>query len=97
MLAIWKFDIPTQSDCVIYMPRGAQLLDVQVQRNRPVLWALVDPEAEQVPRGFALLGTGSGIATDGAPATAFREQYVGTFQNLDQTLVFHLFDRGEGR
>lgn len=43
--AVWKFELPTVS-CVqeIRLPGGSEVLRIDVQRGKPVLWALVEPE-----------------------------------------------------
>jgi hypothetical protein len=81
---IWKY--PLQPDVTtLDMPQGAQVLTVQVQGNRPVLWALVDPCQLKRKRRFAVFGTGHDIPDEVG-------KYIGTFQLLDGGLVFHLFE-----
>lgn len=87
--SIWKFPILVADEFIIDMPSGARLLDVQVQGEDPMLWAVVDPKAPVVPREFYLRGTGHDAAgLDAKP-------YVGTFRLRGGRLVFHLFDGGE--
>jgi hypothetical protein len=87
-MKIYKFEVPIYDDAVIMMPKGARILSVQVQHGKPVLWALVDHNAPEVKRRFAVRGTGHDI--DGLVG-----EFVGTFQLRDGRLVFHLFDLGE--
>lgn len=86
MRAVWKFPIVlarTPFGVVDPMlPRGAKLLSVQMQDGRPVLWALVDTEAQPEPRTLHVFGTGHAIPP--------RHEYVGTWQN--PPLVWHLFE-----
>ncbi len=89
MITIWKFGVPTADDFTIDMPRGARILSVQVQGERPFVWALVDDEAPHARRHFEMRGTGH-PARDCAALP-----FVGTFQLHGGALVFHLFDRGE--
>ena len=77
---IWKFEI--KEGCII-MPIGAKILSVQSQRERGMIWALVDPNAEDEPRHFAIVGTGETF--DETNMT-----YIGTFQ--DSPFVWHLFE-----
>ena len=69
------------------MPKGADLLTVQMQNGTPVLWAQVDPSAEIEARNITVVGTGwidyirSGWT------------YVGSYQ--DGGLVWHVYDQGE--
>jgi hypothetical protein len=86
-LAIWKYPIPTPPLGEVFslpLPDRATILDVQVQRGEPVIWALADTEADIVPRRFALYGTGHPVR-DGM-------RYHGTFQLLGGDLVLHLFE-----
>jgi hypothetical protein len=49
---IWKWGINPTNDGSISMPKGAELLSIQVQRGIPCIWALVDPAAEKEERRF---------------------------------------------
>jgi hypothetical protein len=71
--SIWKFELPDTCTFWLELPRGAQILDVQLQhrpaaapadRSVPVIWALVDPSAEAEPRQFAVVGTGWPLRPD---------------------------------
>lgn len=85
------------------MPRGARVLAVQSQmtgssdynttRENPIIWALVDPDAETVGRGFLLAGTGHPIDDNDAASG----EYIGTFQLQGGGFVGHLFDMGEAQ
>jgi hypothetical protein len=86
---IHKFTFEIADDFSVRIPEGARLLSVQVQHDIPQIWALVNTEAPNVIRRFALRGTGhdcEGLAS---------ADFVGTFQLGCGALVFHLFDRGE--
>ena len=83
MKRVWKWTL--DYSCYIPIPKGAQLLDVQEQREEPQLWALVDPEAETVLRHFVIFGTDHTMPDD--PGT-----YVGTYQLRSLDLVFHVFE-----
>ena len=88
MKTIWKWPLPTGS-CrfVINMPRDAKILCVQCQKKIPVVWALVDPKKEREEVVFYGHATGEPLDDIG--------QYVGTYQLLDGTWVFHVFTRRE--
>lgn len=85
MRTIWKFPIPIADYFELDMPIGADVLAVQVQRGKPQLWAVVDPEARKVQTGFCLHGTGHPVSDQAG-------RYVGSFQLMDGDLVFHLFE-----
>jgi hypothetical protein len=82
MKAIWKFPMPSW-DSSIAMPKGANVLCVQMQGNLPCLWAEVETEAPQVNRTFAAIGTGHQLRGG-------LKQYVGTVQAGD--LVWHIYE-----
>ena len=82
MKQIWKFPIDVGPQ-EIKMPKGADVLTVQMQGNTPCLWALVDIEAEKELRVFNLVGTGH-------ICRSLKDNYIGTFQM--GPLVWHLFE-----
>lgn len=91
MRTIWKFSSPVTDEFTVAMPKGAEILSVQVQAGVPRMWALVDPDAEPARRTFRWFGTGHPVL----PAAL---KYVGTLQSPGGHLVFHLFeDLGEAR
>jgi hypothetical protein len=84
MKTVWKFPIALEARQQIRLPAGAEILNVQVQRDVPQLWVLVDTERPGVLREFMLVGTGHEIESDGT--------YLGTFLNRAGDLVLHLFE-----
>lgn len=85
MKRIFKYPVPIEDVFALNMPRGAQPLSVQMQGDKPHLWALVDPDAELRLRYFCVIGTGHPIAE--VPLA-----FIGTFQMHGGSLVFHLFE-----
>ena len=81
---IWKFTFDISDSISVPMPKGADILSVEVQGGVPCIWALVDPDAEKEARKFLLYGTGHPI--DGMSA----DRYVATFQQ--GPFVWHLFE-----
>lgn len=72
------------------MPASAEVLTVQLQQGKPVLWALVNPTAPEEARRFLIAGTGHDL-----PPGVSRRRYVGTFQIPDPVFgvtVWHVFD-----
>lgn len=69
------------------MPRGAKLLDIQMQDLSPTLWALVDDGRTYVMRGIGIYGTGWTLDK------ADTDKYIATFQQ--GSYVWHAFDLGE--
>lgn len=83
MKTVWKYEISMGLN-KIEMPEGAAILTVQMQREKPCLWALVDSSKEKETRQFCIYGTGHKIANDVI--------YVNTFQVENGTYVFHVFE-----
>lgn len=85
-VAVWNYPVPVEDSFSLLMPLGARPLTVQLQRGRPCLWALVNPDEPKVAHHFVLCGTGR---ERDIPAGSMR--HVGTFQLSEGDLVFHLF------
>ena len=85
MAMIYKYPLaPGHTE--LRMPKGAQVLTVQLQNGNPCMWVKVDPGAEQEDRAFDVYGTGHDMPDDP------RMIYVGTFQMDRGALVWHVFD-----
>ena len=93
MKTIWKFELEPGRDCSINMPEGAQIIHVGVQENKPMMWAVVDPDALVKARGFLCIPTGAEL-----PAGELFHWGSFIMENPDRTLwptvtlVFHLFE-----
>lgn len=87
MQTVWKFPLSTDSATTVPMPKGAEILTLQMQGGSPCIWAKVDPNAEIERRAFRIFGTGHGLPP-------MKLDYVGTFQVNDggSPLVFHVFE-----
>jgi hypothetical protein len=86
MQTIYKYPLSRLDVEDIEMPQGAKPLAVQVQGGQPCLWALVDPDRPKEVRRFLTFGTGHPVSENvGA--------YLGTFQLIAGSLVFHLFEQ----
>jgi hypothetical protein len=92
---IWKYstllDNTFKESFSLYMPKGAEILTVQIdQKNKhPTIWAMVNPEAEPEERWFELFGTGHTIHED----MGIERKYIGTYQYQRGEFVGHLFER----
>ena len=83
-MRIWKWVLLVTDAQTLMMPKGAKLLDVQVQDGICCLWALCDEEAKREERHFAIYGTGN-------PMPDNPGEYIATFQYRG-SLVFHAFE-----
>lgn len=85
MQTIWKFPLRIADVQTIEMPAGAQILTAQVQYDELQLWAIVNPDAPESWRTFA-------IATTGRVMHFTPDKYIATFQLHDGAFVGHLFE-----
>lgn len=85
MKVIHKFSLQQEPLQGIWIPKDATILTVQVQRNIPCLWVLLDPDADKVLRKIVIVGTGQEFPEEGL-------RYIGTFQLFEGSLVFHVFE-----
>lgn len=87
MKTIYKYPLKVDDYQTVIMPRGAQILTVQAQREKPCIWALVDIDNEPEKRYFRMAGTGHIINSKDKFL-----RYIGTFQVMRGDLVFHVFE-----
>jgi hypothetical protein len=83
---IHKYPLEVVYEQTIEMPAGAVILCVQMQRETPCMWAVVDSEAQLESRMVRIFGTGHSL-----PQNTRTSVYVGTFQMKGGALVFHAF------
>ena len=84
---IYKYLMPDpgRADSV-YMPVGAEILDVQMQNGNIEAWALVDADQYMnKERTFFTVGTGQLFPYDNVPI-----EHLGTVQNNGK--VWHVFE-----
>ena len=86
MATIYKYAFEVTDHVSIAMPEGADLLCVQTQGHTQCIWAIVNPDLPLETRRFRVYGTGHPL--DETPGI-----YVGTFQLMGGSLVFHVFER----
>lgn len=87
MQRVFKYELAVTDAQVVVLPRGAGILSIQAQFDKPCLWALVDQDGAPENRTIEIYGTGHSIAEfEGLT-------YIGTFQLHGGSLVFHAFER----
>ena len=57
MKTIYKYTLDSH-DCTLQLPKGAEILTVQLQNQIPTLWALVNPMTVTEERHICIVGTG---------------------------------------
>ena len=83
MKTIWKYELNAEGKQEIQLPLGAKFLTVQIQNDKPCLWALVDTEVPKITETILIFGTGHAVTGEG--------EYLGTYQLHGGILVFHVF------
>ncbi len=88
--AVYKYSFPVNDEISLELPIGAEVLTVQDQRDTPQLWALVDTQEDRKEiRTFVYIGTGHKHPKE----FWLGLKYITTFQQLDGSLVWHVFER----
>lgn len=94
MRQIWKYLIPCELNELgigysekteVEMPGGAEIISVQTQGNRPMVWAIVDPSKPIEKRRVFMIATGK-------PMPEEARKFIGTLQLNDGNLIFHFFE-----
>lgn len=85
-MRILKYPLSDCGEQVIWMPVGAKILTVQVQREVPCIWALADDTTgREEARIIRILGTGHEVP----PAVGL---YIGSYQLFNGSFVGHVFE-----
>jgi hypothetical protein len=87
MKTIFKYQLGFDEKQYVSLPKDAKILTVQVQKNNPCLWTLVDTENEIEKRRIEIYGAGHEIPNDG-----MERKYISTSQMYDGDFVFHVFE-----
>jgi len=81
MKTIYKYTLHSQ-DCSLQLPKGAEILSVQLQNQIPTLWALVNPMTVTEERHICIVGTGWQVEDN--------MKYITTY--MDGYFVWHVFE-----
>lgn len=87
MKTIFKYQLKVTDAQLLFLPKGAEILTVQVQNNIPCLWALIDPnEIAKEQHYIETYGTGTPINIEA------EKRYIATYQLAGGMLVWHVFE-----
>lgn len=86
MKTIYKFPLEIKSESTVSMPRGAEIIEVGMQRGELCIWAMCDSEARSVPRTFDVVGTGH----DCKELKSYT--HLGTAHDTEHGFVWHVFE-----
>jgi hypothetical protein len=81
MKTIYKYTLDSQ-DCTLNLPKGAEILTVQLQNGIPTLWALVNNMTVTEKRHICIVGTGWDVEDN--------MKYITTY--MDGYFVWHVFE-----
>lgn len=85
-MKVFKWELKVAAIQDIRMPIGAVILTVQNQRGVPYIWAKCEERTGlETVRRIYIVRTGHPMSTDIG-------KYIGTFQQEDGALVFHVFE-----
>ena len=87
MLTVFKYPVKLEDRFALDIPRGGEILTVDMQAEKPQLWALVNPEAYTEKRYFRVAGTGHPIKFNKEDL-----KFISTFQMMKGALIFHVFE-----
>jgi hypothetical protein len=80
---IWKYPLHIIDRQMILLPDGGMIRHVAMQHDIPCLWVEVDTEAPKTERFIRIFGTGHPHVSG---------EYIGSFQALPGTQVFHVYE-----
>jgi hypothetical protein len=83
-MKIWKFELQKERTQLLKMPKKSEIMDIQMQNGKPVMWALVDPETDEIEVKINMYGTGWDTHQ-----SSIKDEYLSTVQ--DGELVWHFF------
>lgn len=86
MKTIWKYELEITDIQEIEIPKDAEILTVQCQRDKPFLWVLFNKDASMEKRIIETFGTGHDIPE----VMGMSRKYIGTYQIGGY--VWHVFD-----
>lgn len=89
MNKIYKYPIAQTDEQGLTLPKGSQILSIINQYDKPVIYAIVDPNTKQGQMyNIRTIGTGHEIDDDLSKYT-----FIGTLSFLSGNLIFHYFIR----
>lgn len=83
-MKIWKFELTKERTQLVKMPEKSEIMDIQIQNKKLVMWALVDPESKNIEVKINMYGTGWETNDNKT-----KDEYLSTVQ--DGEFVWHFF------
>ena len=86
MNKIFKYKLELTDIQILRMPKDASILSAQFQFGTLFLWALVDPDKDEVERRIRIIGTGHPIDNIN------NLSHIDTVQQAGGTFIWHVFE-----
>ena len=83
-IQVWKYELKIENEQWIELPHGAKILNIDVQRGVPCLWAQVDTNMGKTSTLIVTHGTGHKMRSGDMT-------FLGTYQFDDGSFVGHVF------
>lgn len=83
-MKIWKFELKKERTQLVNMPEKSEIIDIQMQNDKIVMWALVSPETPEIEVKINMYGTGWETHENTS-----KDEYLATVQDGD--FVWHFF------
>ncbi len=83
-MKIWKIELKKDSTQLVKMPENSEILDIQMQNGKPVMWFLTDTQSKEIEVKINMYATG--CETD---ENKSKNEYLSTVQ--DGLYVWHFF------
>ncbi|MDD3944639.1 MAG: hypothetical protein PHS38_07995 [Bacteroidales bacterium] len=83
-MKIWKIELTKERTQLVKMPEKSEIMDIQMQNGKPVMWFLTNPESKEIEVKINMYGTGWEMHEN-----ASKDEYLSTVQ--DGGLVWHFF------
>lgn len=84
-MEIWKIELTKERTQLVKMPEKSEIMDIQMQNGKPVMWFLTNPESKEIEVKINMYGTGWNIHN----SIIIKDEYLATVQDGD--LVWHFF------
>lgn len=84
-MTIWKFELKKERTQLVKMPEKSEIMDIQIQNGKLVMWALVDTASRENEVKINMYGTGWNIHN----SATIKDEYLATIQ--DGEFVWHFF------
>jgi hypothetical protein len=97
-LRVYRYDLhPPEKlkvETSIKLPKGSQILTIDVKDGVPSIWAMVDPNQPDEDRALLILPTGIEVPKDWKYMRFINTIILPKTQPGQETLCFHIFEKG---